>query len=45
QSKSLEYNEKANTLSNIEKPAKGEASGPGRSAPAAAAPAPAPAGK
>lgn len=33
QSKSLEYNETANTLSNIEKPAKGEATGPGRIAP------------
>ncbi len=28
--KSLEYNEKANTLSNVEKPAKGEATGPAR---------------
>jgi mono/diheme cytochrome c family protein len=45
-SKNLEYNEKANTLSNIEKPAKGEASGPARVAVAAAAPAaPAAAGK
>lgn len=44
--KNLEYSEKANTLSNIEKPAKGLASGPGRVVPAApAAPAPAPAGK
>jgi mono/diheme cytochrome c family protein len=33
-SKSLEYSETANTLSNIEKPAKGEASGPARVAPA-----------
>ncbi|MBN8679471.1 MAG: c-type cytochrome [Chitinophagales bacterium] len=41
--KNLEYSEKSNTLSNIEKPAKGAASGPGRTAPAApAAPAPAP---
>ena len=45
QSKGLEYSEKANSLSNIEKPAKGEASGPGRSGPVAPAPAPAPAGK
>ena len=43
-SKGLEYSEKANTLSNIEKPAKGEATGPGRSAPAAPVAA-APAGK
>ena len=42
-SKGLEYSEKANTLSNIEKPAKGAASGPGRAAPAAPAPAAAPA--
>jgi mono/diheme cytochrome c family protein len=39
--KNLEYSETANTLSNIEKPAKGTATGPGRSAPAAPAPAPA----
>ncbi|MFN0214621.1 MAG: c-type cytochrome [Saprospiraceae bacterium] len=32
-SKNLEYNEKANSLSNIEKPSKGEATGPGRAAP------------
>lgn len=32
--KNLEYSETANTLSNIEKPAKGEATGPGRIAPA-----------
>lgn len=45
-SKNLEYSEKANSLSNIEKPAKGVASGSGRVAPAAPAPAPvAPAGK
>jgi mono/diheme cytochrome c family protein len=40
--KGLEYSEKANTLSNVEKPAKGAATGPGRSgtpAPAPAAPA------
>ena len=36
--KNLEYSEKANSLSNIEKPAKGEATGPGRVAPAAPAP-------
>jgi mono/diheme cytochrome c family protein len=35
-SKSLEYSETANTLSNIEKPAKGEATGPARVAPAPA---------
>lgn len=40
-SKNLEYSEKANSLSSIEKPAKGEASGPGRVAPAAPAAAPA----
>jgi hypothetical protein len=45
-SKNLEYSEKANSLSNIEKPAKGVASGAARVAPAAPAPAPAaPAGK
>ncbi len=44
-SKSLEYSETANTLSNIERPAKGEANGPGRQAPVAPPPAPAPAGK
>jgi mono/diheme cytochrome c family protein len=33
-SKSLEYSETTNTLSNIEKPAKGEATGPARVAPA-----------
>ncbi|HMX38722.1 MAG TPA: cytochrome c [Saprospiraceae bacterium] len=43
--KKLEYNEKANTLSNVEQPGGGTASGPARSgntvaAPAAAAPAP-----
>lgn len=38
-SKSLEYSETANSLSNIEKPGKGVATGPGRSAPAAPAPA------
>lgn len=42
-SKNLEYSETANTLSNVEKPAKGEATGPGRAAPAAPAAAPAPA--
>ncbi|MFN0037332.1 MAG: c-type cytochrome [Saprospiraceae bacterium] len=43
-SKNLEYSEKANTLSNIEKPAKGEATGPARIpivAPAAVVAAPA----
>jgi len=46
QAKNLEYSEKANSLSNIEKPAKGTATGPGRSAPSAAPAAPAaPAGK
>jgi hypothetical protein len=43
--KNLEYSEKANTLSNIEKPAKGTASGPGRSAVAAPPPPPAAPGK
>lgn len=41
-SKSLEYSEKANTLSNVEKPAAGEATGPVRT-PQFAAPPPAPA--
>ncbi len=45
-SKNLEYSEKANSLSNIEKPANGVATGPARVAPAAPAPPPAaPAGK
>jgi mono/diheme cytochrome c family protein len=45
-SKNLEYSEKSNSLSNIEKPAKGEATGPVRVAPAALVPAPAaPTGK
>lgn len=39
--KSLQYSETANTLSNIEKPAKGEATGPARVPVAAAVPAPA----
>jgi len=38
-SKNLEYSEKANSLSNIEKPAKGVATGSARAAPAAPAPA------
>lgn len=41
-SKGLEYSEMANTLSSIEKPAQGLASGPARVAPAAPAAAPAP---
>ncbi len=40
QSKSLDYSETANTLSNVEKPAKGEASGPARTAPPPPPPAP-----
>ncbi|MFN0173471.1 MAG: c-type cytochrome [Saprospiraceae bacterium] len=45
-SKNLEYSENANLLSNIEKPAKGVATGPGRVAPVAPAlPPAAPAGK
>ena len=39
-SKNLEYNETANSLSNVEKPAKGEASGPGRVAPPPPPPSP-----